>query len=154
MKKILLPLIALIMMLSSCTKENYFIEEVIKETAPLSFTRYYTVQSRQWVLWDDIQDPDNSRFTYFYFDLAVPQLTPWVFDNGIMNCYVTYDGDDYVYPLPFDDFYMNSGGSWMWTEQVTCEFSPGNVRFILKYNDFDVNLREPLNYRFMIRLLW
>jgi len=153
MKKTLFSLAALIVMLFSSCSDNYYIEEIISE--PISFTRYHTVQSEQWRL-ETQRNPDNSRFTYFYFDLAVPQLTDWVFDNGIMNCYLTnsseVDHRSFVYPLPYDDFYMEDG-TWMWTEQVTCEFSPRNVRFIVKYNNFNMSV-APLDYTFMIRLLW
>ena len=150
MKKILLPSAVLIMMLlSSCTKESYFITDVN------SFSRYYTIRSSDWILFDippTPQDPDeSSRYTHFYCDVAVPQLTDGVFDFGVMNGYLTNEGDrSLVFPLPYDDFYMNNG---MWTEQVTCEFSPGNVRFILKYNDFNMHI-QPLSYTFLVRFLW
>jgi hypothetical protein len=152
MKKIFLPLLGFMTILfASCTKEHYKTENV----APYTFTGYYTVYSSDWKLYDappTPEEPDEmSKYTYFYFDFAVPELTDEVFDYGVMAGYITNDGNkSIVFPLPYDDFYANS---YMWTEQATCEFTPGNVRFVVKYNDFDLTL-NPATYTFMVRFLW
>ena len=122
-------------------------------------TIYYTVYPRDWVKVDFPpvgNELEDSGWTYFYYDFREPKLTNQVFNKGVMNAYlVTYDGQITVLtPLPFDNYYRDNYARKAWTEQVTCEFSPQNVRFIAKFNDFEVNYRNPLKYTFMVRLAW
>ena len=136
-----------VLFISSCN-----IEEVDLNTE----TKYYTVFSRDWILLDVppvSTEPEDSKWTYYYYDFKESRLTRNMFNYGMMNAYFTDDRDNSIItPLPYDNYYISRRGS-VWTEQVTCEFSPGNIRFILKYSDFDVN-RAPLNYSFMVRFAW
>jgi len=147
----------------SCADKYYVTEvtEIIREEVAMNtWSVYYPVSSSNWILmdvpptWDDPNE--DSKWTYFYCDFNEPLLTTWQFNNGLMNAFLaTQDGQTPVLtPLPYDDFYKEpSPSSWMWTEQVTCEFSPRNVRFIVKYSDFEVGNR-PKSYRFMVRYAW
>ena len=142
-----------VLLLSSCG-DKYYVEEVMMNTKTISRTVY----SNNWIKvdnfpgWDGVEDSGN---TFFYYDLRIPELSDFVFNKGVMNAYLeTYDGQVTVLtPLPFDNYYRYNYEWAGWTEQVTCEFSLQNVRFILKYNDFDVD-RPPLDYTFMVRLAW
>ncbi|MDR1729869.1 MAG: hypothetical protein LBR52_04325 [Prevotellaceae bacterium] len=144
-----------VLFISSCADkyvtEEYYTEEVVMNTK----TVYYTVSSTDWKLFDvppEAGELEESGWTYFYYDFREPFLTNMIFDNGVMNAYLVMDAEkEIISPLPFDDYYQ---GNYMWTEQVTCEFSPQNVRFIVKYNDFDVQNRDPWSYTFMVRLAW
>jgi hypothetical protein len=135
------------------TEEKYYTEEV----ALITQTIYYNVRSTDWKLLDvppTPSEPEDSRWTYFYYDFSEPVLTSTIFDTGMMNAYLTDDGNkSKITPLPYDNFFKAPGSDFMWTEQVTCEFSPGKVRFIVKYNDFEVKIR-PEAYTFMVRFAW
>ena len=143
-----------VLFIFSCGDKYYVTDEVIMNTR----TVYYPVSSRDWILMDEpptFQDPnEDSKWTYFYCDFREPVLTNRQFSNGMMSAFLsTIDGPTPVLtPLPYDDFYKDPY-SFTWTEQVTCEFSPLNVRFIVKYNDFEVSNR-PKAYTFMVRYAW
>jgi hypothetical protein len=138
-----------VLFIFSCNN-TYYHEELNTET------RYYTVFSRDWVLADAPPTPDdpneNSQWTFFYCDFPEPVLTNKIFDFGIMDSYLTYNNKSIITPLPFDNFFMAPNG-FTWTEQVTCEFSPGSVRFIVKYSDFNMKAWPP-TYNFMVRYAW
>ena len=146
-----------LLFLGSCVKEYYTDEIYTDEIYVSPMTKDYIVHVNvsQWTLANDpptAEDPnEDSYWTYFYYEFPAPALTEEVFDYGIMNAYLVID-EDVVSPLPFDDYYMNPAG-FMWTEHVTCEFSPGKIRFIVKYNDFGVDI-FPREYTFMVRFMW
>jgi len=143
-----------VLFISSCTEKYYITEEVIMNTE----TGRYPVRPNDWIKidnfpgWNGIED---SGYTYFYCDFGAPVLTNWFLRNGIMNAYLeVLDGNlPVLIPLPFDNYYRDNYEWLAWTEQVTCEFSFQNARFILKYNDFDVE-RPPLAYTFVVRYAW
>ena len=137
--------------LTSCVDEHY---EVVETIYVDSHTEYSTVTTDRWRKYDQPNDLESSNWSYFYYDLNVPKLTNEVFDYGIMNAYLTMGSKSKVSPLPFDDFYLDhNDNNHRWTEQVTCEFAPGRVRFIVKYNDFSLDV-PPYDYTFMIRFMW
>jgi len=142
-----------VLFLFSCGNTYYTTEEVILNTE----TIYYTVPSGSWILVDNLpapNKPDDSQQTYFFCEFREPILNNFVFNNGMMNAYIVDNGNRSIITLlPFDNYYVSPRGH-AWTEHVTCEFSPQRVTFILKYNDFDVIERPPLDYTFMVRYAW
>jgi hypothetical protein len=110
------------------------------------FSQTYTVEQNHWKL-----AHDNNLGDYFYYEFKEPALTRYIYDNGIMNAYLKID--DNLYPLPFDDYWMENSG-YRWTEQVTCEFRPGYITFILKYNDYNLDEPPHFPYTFLLRLMW
>jgi len=135
--------------LVSCGNEYYTEKVYVNST-----TKYYTIN--KWILEDTPPvrgEYDDSNYTYFYCDIYEPALTNEVFDYGIMSAYLTdKKNKSIISPLPYNDYYRSPRGS-MWTEQVTCEFSPKYIRFIVKYNDFEIN-EPPMEYTFMVRFVW
>jgi hypothetical protein len=137
-------LVVLITFLSSCETKNFY-EEYYNVN---SYTKDFTVLKNQWN-----KSSDDSG-DYLFRKFTEPKLTDEVFDYGIMQAFLVLDNGNTLSPLPFDDYwYINSG--YDRTEQVTCEFSPGYVTFILKYSDHLVNEDAPYyDYTFRVRFLW
>lgn len=128
------------LVLASCTDEKYY-------TNVNTFTETYTVSKDHWKL-----DYDDSG-AYFYYQFKEPAITYEVFEHGILNGYLYYtlNGVETISPLPFSDFWDEKEDKWI--EQVTCEFSPGYVTFILKFDD---HAEVPPQYdnKFMVKLMW
>ena len=95
------------------------------------FTRDYTVNPRDWNVGTDDESGD-----YFYYEFRESNLTQRIYNNGIMQAFLLMN-DGNLTPLPFNDYWVDETG-YKWTEQVTCEFRPGFVTFILKYSDHEV----------------
>ena len=135
--------IAMIALLSSCEfKDVYEITEVYEVN---SFSRDYTVNQKDWSVGDD----DESG-VYFYYEFKEPELTQFIYEHGIMQAFLIMNGQN-ISPLPFDDYWID--GNYRWTEHVTCEFRPGFVTFILKYNDHTLDTPYYV-YKFRVRFMW
>lgn len=117
----------------------------IEETPIETYEQYFTI--RQWI-WH----PDQF---YFYCDVDIPELTKYVFDHGVINTYyaASIDGDEVLYPLPYDYYERDASGMYTWTEQSTCEIYPGVIRFITQYNDFR-NPPVPPALTFRVKMMW
>jgi hypothetical protein len=142
MKK--LALLTLIVLVFSSCEINEAPDEVIVNT----FTQTYTVTRNSWKVGHD------SSGDYLYYEFRESALTSYIFNNGIMSAYLVM-GDatkDGLTPLPFDDFLIDNN-NYHWTEQVTCEFKPGLITFILKADD---HFLEPFydEHKFMVRFMW
>ena len=151
MKSFRFLLLLPILFIFSCNN-TYYSEDVVLNTE----TKYYPVDTRSWKKIDvppTQSDPyEDSKWSYFYCEFTEPLLTSKFFENGVMNAYMTDGGNkSIITPLPFDNFYSDRG--FMWTEQVTCEFTPKKVTFIIKYNDFRMDI-WPGTYTFMVRYAW
>ena len=141
-KKWIAVLLVLIAFLPSCT-----INETHKEYMN-SFSWDYTVYQQDW----DVGKDDDSG-NYFFYEFKVPQLTQYVYDNGVMQAFLRMNGDN-LSPLPFDDFwYIDAFKSYDRTEHVTCEFRPGYITFILKYSDHSLDTPY-YDYKFRVRFMW
>ncbi|MDR0865219.1 MAG: hypothetical protein LBO74_09870 [Candidatus Symbiothrix sp.] len=146
MKKITLILTAfLTLVLSSCTKDEY-ITEVVE---PYTYTQRYTVTDNDWK-----EDFDDSG-RYYYCQIREPNLTNEVFDYGVMQAflYYTQDGRNTASPLPFSDFIVDQYG-YKWEEQLSVEFQPGYITFILKIDDHADSYSLYPSYDFLVRFLW
>jgi hypothetical protein len=136
MKKAAL-LICIILAFSACT--------INEEPEVNIFTETYTVARNHWKLAND-----DALGEYYYYEFREPALTRYICENGILNAYLKID--DSLYPLPFDDYWIEN--SYRWTEQVTCEFKPGYITFILRYNDYKLDEPPHFDYNFLVRLMW
>ena len=138
MKKLIVCCVAFAALFASCT---------IEDEVPLNvYTQIYTVHKNDWKVGDD-----DASGIYFYYEFREPALSQYIYERGVMQAFLHLK-DDNISPLPFNDFWVN--GNYQWTEQVTCEFRPGYITFILKYSDH--NLIEPHydDYTFNVRLAW
>ena len=135
--------LVMIVFLSSCEmKEIYEVTEVYNVD---SFTKNYTVRQQDWSVGED----DESGY-YFYYEFREPNLTQYIYENGIMQAFLVMN-DGNLTPLPFNDYWKDGG--YMWTEQVTCEFRPGFITFILKYSDHTLDVPYYV-YNFRVRFMW
>ena len=150
MKSFRFILLIPVLLVASCNNKTYY-EELYVDVD----TKYYTVSPRSWSLEDfrpNPFDPEDSNCTYFYCDIVEPALTNYIFNNGIMTAYLTDKDGRSITPLPFDNYFLDSSG-YKWTEQITCEFAPQRVSFIVKYNDFEIGMLPP-ECTFMVRFMW
>ncbi|MCL1934260.1 MAG: hypothetical protein FWF53_10680 [Candidatus Azobacteroides sp.] len=135
--------LVMIALLSSCEGDKYYEEEYVD-----SYTQDYTVQKGDWSVGKD----DSGE--YFYYEFRESNLTQYIYENGIMQAFLFMDEEN-ITPLPFNDYWIDeSNPDYMWTEQVTCEFRPGFVTFILKYSDHATNEPPHYNYTFRVRFMW
>ena len=139
-KKWMIVSVVFIAFLSSCT-----VNEIYEENMN-SYTQNFTVFQRDWKV-----GTDDDSGNYFYYEFKEPNLTQYIYDKGVMIAYLQMN-DGNLTPLPFNDYWKDD--DYMWTEQVTVEFRPGYVTFILKYSDHATNVLPYYDYRFRVRFMW
>jgi hypothetical protein len=132
--------------LASCTTNEIYEEYYNVNT----FSKNYTVTAslNMWSV-----GTDDESGIYYYYEVSVPELTQYIYDKGIMQAFV-FLNDGNVSPLPFEDFWVDPDDGYKWTEQVTCEFRPGFVTFILKYDDHAPVTPSYNEYKFNVRFQW
>ena len=133
--------LVVILFLSSCKTNDPVVENYTD-----SFTKDYTVST-----WGKGYDDESGM--YFYHEFSEPRLTQYIYDNGIMQAFlVTNNG---ISPLPFNDYWENEATGYMSTEQITCEFYPEHITFIIKASDHDENIPPYYStYKFRVRFMW
>lgn len=124
MKKLLLPLIAVLLLATGCRKEEIIVQEF--NGSKLS-TVYYDVAYGQW--------QRDMLPEYLYFDASVPELDESSLVDGFTLVYYV-DQNNYDNPLPkiysFNDVYGNPHEF-----VVRYDISEGKVGFILESRDGD-----------------
>ena len=133
--------IVMIVFLSSCRKNDPVYMN--------SFTQDYTVRNTDWK-----KGTDDANNPYLYYEFKEPNLTQEIYNYGNMQAYLVVNmNDGSMSPLPFDDFWIDDTG-YKWTEHVTCEFRPGYMTFILKYDDLLTDNPPYFDYTFRVRFTW
>ena len=105
---------------------------------------YYTIST--WTVSEDE--------TYFYADVDYPELTEFVYNEGAVVGYYMLDynlSSEVQIPLPYDIY--NNTQTDSWTETISYDFVPGNIRFYYEPSDFFVGFNPPV-CTFKIALLW
>jgi outer membrane lipoprotein-sorting protein len=134
----------MIVFLSSC-QQNDPVSQVVE---PYTFSKDYTVNYQDWQ-----QGNDDESGMYYYKTFKESSLTQYIFDNGTMQAFLMYN-DGTLSPLPFNDYWVEDGTGYMYTEQITCEFVPGSITFIVKSSDHQDILPHYDNYNFNVRFMW
>lgn len=110
------------------------------------FVGYYTISSASWEL--------SAGETFFYADVDCPELTDFVYNEGVVIGYYLLDyntENEVQIPLPFDIYYNEDGASW--TETISFDFVAGGIRFYYEPSDFYTDFTVPTS-SFKIALMW
>ena len=116
------------------------------------FIRDYDILSHQWELVFD-----QNMGSLFQFEIPVPEITKFVFDEGAVLCYLVQEISSggrtslVQSPLPYT-FYGEIDG-FFYSENYTFEVRTGYINFIVKYSDFDTEIK-PLSCTFHVVLIW
>jgi hypothetical protein len=141
-------LLVMVAFLSSCQTND----PVNQTVEPYTFSKDYKVNYKEWQ-----QGNDDESGMYYYKIIHRPDLTQDNFDNGTMQAFLMYS-DGALSPLPFNDYWMSTddaGQLFYFTEQITCEFLPGQIKFIVKASDHNPDfLPHYDDYNFNVRFMW
>jgi len=112
------------------------------------FTQDYTVTQNDW------QVSNDASGMYYFCQIREPKLTQSVYNKGLMQAFLyTTDNGYNISPLPFNDYWIDDTG-YMYTEQITCEFLPGYITFIVKSSDHAQVLPYYGKYDFKVQFAW
>jgi len=141
LKKFTALAVIMIALLSSCQQNDpptYYAN---------SYAQDFTVNLKDWQ-----KGTDDASGMYYYCEFKESNLTQDIYYNGVMQAFL-YTNNGNISPLPFNDYWVDNTG-YMYTEQVTCEFVPGYITFILKSSDHADVLPYYDTYDFTVRFMW
>lgn len=99
---------------------------------------------------DWIEETDTKNLNrYYYCSFNVPEITPWIYNNGVVNAYITFDYASQ--PLPYIRHFENEEG-FRWTRTVDYEYESGKVRIFVTNNDFIQDLPEKMTFK--VSVIW
>ena len=115
---------------------------------------------------DKWQYSNAANNNYFYADFNVPELTEFIYDYGMVQCYIEYNSGtenriQQLVPISrHREESVTEGGETKWvfyTETIDYDYGIGNVRIYLTQSDFNYEIDtpwapEPMLFRLV--LLW
>lgn len=140
--KLILPMLAIALMASGCTKEYYTLDY---STGVNVYTHQYTITPAQWNRNEGSYMPGSYNYLYASFENA--DITADVMQNGSVVAYV-YDVYDvannlgawnllpYIVPIEYHE--QNADGTWndyAVSENIRFEWEEGKVTFIIQELD-------------------
>lgn len=110
--------------------------------------------------WERKTDADGNN-PFFVASFDVPELDAFIYDSGLVQCYVEYDlGTAYAsqQPLPcvrHKEEVVSAEEWYLWTETTDFDYMVGNVNIYVTYSDFptDTNI-APGEMNFRLVLMW
>lgn len=100
----------------------------------------------QWTLSGSV----NGVNSFYYADLAIPQLSNFVATKGNVFVYKFTDNNVQA-PLPFVTH--KAEGAALWTETYDFDFTPGSIRLYVQYSDFKTSIVPPSS-KFRVVMNW
>jgi hypothetical protein len=139
--KRLLFLFALTTMLVSCgdtVVEKYTTEDYHIQTINL------TARAQDWII---NSAPNIDIPLYYACTFAMPEINNLVFEQGLVQAYIVFDGVQQV--LPFVQHNKNADGV-MWTRTIDYRYAVGDLTIFVTNSDFIVDPPEAMNFRAVI----
>ena len=144
MRRILFLLSAVILSLASCEDNKL----------DSKFVTTYTVRTIDWQL---INGADNLN-SYYQAEVLIPELSEYVYEKGNVHCYMFQDigGVEVQTMLPYSIPIGVSDrvGEEVWTETISCDFTPGSIMFYVNHSDFYTGRGRPSTLTFKVVLSW
>lgn len=140
-KKIILPILVLLLSLTSCTEtivERYSADnwQIVDIDIPYNSWNAYT---------------DQNGSLFYAADIYVPEITSFVYTDGFVLCYCM-DGDTQM-PLPYVRHNCDNQGN-IWTTTLDYEYNIGVLHVYYTNNDFNYMDGEPNATRLRLVLQW
>jgi len=103
-----------------------------------------SVNTNDWVAY-----PSNSNVRYYSVRFTVPEITENIFLDGVILCYLYYDGRQII--LPSVRHYQ--GGNIFWTQTIDYEYWKGGIEIFVTNSDFYYP-EQPASMIFVLQILY
>jgi hypothetical protein len=154
MKKIIF--MGLIVLAFSACQDTYTTEEYNVNTDSKTYSVHWELNNEY--VWED--NGSDATGLYYFCEIPEPKLTNEIFQHGQLNAYLYYVPEgtnlEVLSPLPFSDFITKDeyGRPIKREDQVTVEFTPGLITFILKKDNHENGKPFYETYDFVVKFMW
>lgn len=138
MKKLLLPLIIAIVLIS-CTDEPI--------SKDLNFKKVYFLEARAGDWMEKIDNNNLNR--YYHCSFTTKGIDNEVFNDGNVTAFLDYG--NYQQSLPVTRHYENANGE-KWTRTIDFDYEIGKITFYVTNSDFAKDPPEAMNFK--VVLMW
>ena len=105
-------------------------------------------------MWEPIYD-SNRLFLYYRCIADVPELTKFIYDEGLCIVYrKAIDGNIEVQEPLTKIIYNEEADGFLWQHAIVYDFSPGEIAFYVQSSDFGDESNRPPRMDFRIVLMW
>jgi hypothetical protein len=108
--------------------------------------------------WKYVEDENRNNGCYVC-SINFPEITPYVFENGIVNAYIVEDSRQFQLPYTqHNETEGTSGQQILWTRTInyvyqrTTSTQTGSVTFVITDNDFQKDPPGTMDFR--VVLMW
>ncbi|MDD4969710.1 MAG: hypothetical protein PHT07_09810 [Paludibacter sp.] len=101
--------------------------------------------SSDWV--ENVDANGLNRFYSCHFNM--PEITPGVFNNGMVTAYIVLDSPSAQEALPFVRHFQNTAGN-LWTQTIDFDYAIGGINVYVTNSDFAVDPPATLKFRVVI----
>ena len=98
---------------------------------------------------------ENREAGYFYSHFNFPELSNFIYNEGIVIAYIEFDGT-YQTPLPYERYRETiiNKEPYRWSELIDFEYAKGEISFYLTPSDFDTAAETQAPATIRVVLLW
>jgi len=105
-------------------------------------------------MWKAFYD-NNGLFLYWRCIADVPELTKFIYDEGLCIVYrKTMDGKVEVQEPLTKIVFNEEANGYLWQQAIVYDFSPGEVAFYVQSSDFGDENNRPPRMDFRIVMIW
>ena len=132
MKRLLL-FFAVVTMLASCSSST-------DTTSVVNLT----VRAQDWTV---NSEPNINIPLYYSCTFAMPEINSYVFEQGLVQAYIVFDGVQQV--LPYVQHNKDANGAY-WTRTIDYRYAAGDLTIFVTNSDFVVDTPEAMNFRVVL----
>ena len=110
---------------------------------------YWRIMDFDIINWTEVEDE------FFYAQFDFPELTKFIYDNGIVLAYIETEGK-YQTPLPFTRYKQEviDEQLYFWEEHLDFEYEIGKITFYLTPSDFYTGAGQPARTKIRVALVY
>lgn len=142
-KSILLFVLTLALMFTSCEKESILRSEVSDEVDWYSAS--FNINEQDWRSYYNRETGES----YYYATVDIRSLSYQIYDGGLVNCYL-YEGGAQS-QLPITRYFKDDKGI-NWSRTIDYEYTKDEVTFFVSLSDFREEIPE--NMEFRVVMIW
>lgn len=102
------------------------------------------ITRNQWQKGEDLIGP------HYFADLLIPQLDEeMIWGDGLYQLAWRYIEDGFEVRQTLETTIYHDDDGYLWSENISVQFSVGEARVIIRYSDFDMNRTPPVLMEFI-----
>lgn len=128
---------SIVALMTSCTMVNTDSTDVVN----------LTVRAQDWLV---NYDQANDIPQYYSYTFSMPEITPLMYEEGLVQVYGVFDGAQQV--LPYVQHFQGTDNvnTWRWTRTIDYRYAAGELTVFVTNSDFANDPPKGMNFRVVL----